>query len=158
ALSKDAFRMNPTTPSHRRRWLFAALPLLLLGVACVRGTGDAGCCDEPRDAACDACDACAVNMAEAPNGPNNWPMYGGTINRNMVNTTDKNIPASWSVEEGKTKSVKWVAALGSSAYGGPVISGGKVFVSTNNEIPRDPNLKGDKGVLMCFRESDGKFL
>ena len=41
---------------------------------------------------------------------------------------------------------------------GPVIAGGKIFVGTNNERPRDPSIKGDKGILMCFRESDGKFL
>jgi outer membrane protein assembly factor BamB len=39
-----------------------------------------------------------------------------------------------------------------------VISGGKVFVGTNNEKPRNPEIQGDKGVLMCFRESDGKLL
>ena len=33
-----------------------------------------------------------------------------------------------------------------------------VFVGTNNEGPRDPNVKGDKGVLMAFRESDGQFM
>jgi outer membrane protein assembly factor BamB len=85
-------------------------------------------------------------------------MYGGTINRNMVNTRDKNVPAEWSVEEGKTKNVKWVADLGNVAYGGPVVAGGRVFVSTDNAKPRDPKIDGDKGVLMCFRESDGKFL
>ena len=33
-----------------------------------------------------------------------------------------------------------------------------MFVGTNNKNPRDPKIKGDKGVLMCFRETDGKFL
>jgi hypothetical protein len=32
------------------------------------------------------------------------------------------------------------------AYGGPVVSGGKVFVATNNKTPRSPNINGDKGV------------
>src|SRR5262249_49596336 len=41
---------------------------------------------------------------------------------------------------------------------GPVIAGGRIFVSTNNGHPRDPKIRGDKGVVMCFRESDGKFL
>src|SRR4029450_1327772 len=35
---------------------------------------------------------------------------------------------------------------------------GKVFVGTNNEKPRDPAIKGDKGVLMCFDEKSGDFL
>jgi outer membrane protein assembly factor BamB len=56
------------------------------------------------------------------------------------------------------KNVKWVAKLGSKAYGGPTIAGGRIFVSTNNSSPRDPKVTEDKGILMCFRESDGKFL
>jgi outer membrane protein assembly factor BamB len=87
-----------------------------------------------------------------------WPMFGGTIHRNLVNTVDKGLPATWSIQKGKEQNVKWVARLGTIAYGGPVIAGGKVFVGTNNEKPRDPKVRGDKGVLMCFRESDGKFL
>ena len=38
--------------------------------------------------------------------------------------------------------VKWKATLGSRAYGGPIIAGGKVFVGTNNENPRN---KRDRG-------------
>jgi outer membrane protein assembly factor BamB len=88
-----------------------------------------------------------------------WPMFGGTPARNMVNPFAKNLPTEWSVEDGKRKNVKWVAELGTSAYGGPVIAGGKVFVGTNNRNPRDPKVKApNMAVLMCFRESDGKFL
>ncbi|MBI4486174.1 MAG: PQQ-binding-like beta-propeller repeat protein, partial [Acidobacteria bacterium] len=54
--------------------------------------------------------------------------------------------------------VKWVAQLGSQSYGNPVVSGGMVFVGTNNELLRDRNQPGDRGVLMAFRESDGEFL
>jgi outer membrane protein assembly factor BamB len=54
--------------------------------------------------------------------------------------------------------VKWVAKLGTQTYGNPVVAGGQVYVGTNNERPRDPKQTGDRGVLMCFRESDGKFL
>jgi outer membrane protein assembly factor BamB len=85
-------------------------------------------------------------------------MFGGSPGRNMVNLTDHNIPTDWSVAEGKQQNVKWSAKLGDKAYGGPVVSGGKVFVATNNKSPRDPTLKGDKGVVMCFRAADGKFL
>src|SRR4029077_7483832 len=35
---------------------------------------------------------------------------------------------------------------------------GRIFVGTNNNNPRDKKIHGDKGVLMCFRESAGKFL
>jgi len=33
-----------------------------------------------------------------------------------------------------------------------------VYAGTNNELVRNPKEPGDRGVLMCFRESDGKFL
>ena len=35
-------------------------------------------------------------------------------------------------------------------YGGPVVAGNKVFIGTNNEKPRDPKIKGDKGILLCL--------
>jgi outer membrane protein assembly factor BamB len=88
-------------------------------------------------------------------GNTDWPMWGGTPDRNMVSTM-KGLPTTWDVKT--KKNVKWVAELGSQTYGNPVVSGGMVFVGTNNEAPRDPNVKGDKGILMAFRESDGQFL
>src|SRR4051812_38138598 len=57
-----------------------------------------------------------------------WPMFGGTPQRNMVNTVDKNVPITWNVTEGAQKNVKWVAQLGTQAYLPPAIAGGKVFV------------------------------
>ena len=44
------------------------------------------------------------------------------------------------------------------SYGNPVVAGGQVYAGTNNELVRNPKETGDRGVLMCFRESDGKFL
>jgi outer membrane protein assembly factor BamB len=81
-----------------------------------------------------------------------WPMFGGSPGRNMANFVDKNVPMEWSVEEGNHKNIKWVAQLGSRAYGGPVIADGKVYVGTNIA-----NSNG-KAILMAFGESDGKFL
>jgi outer membrane protein assembly factor BamB len=88
-------------------------------------------------------------------GNADWPMWGGTPDRNMVSTM-KGLPTTWDVKT--KKNVKWVAELGSQAYGNPVVAGGIVFVGTNNEATRDPNIKGDKGILVAFRESDGEFL
>jgi hypothetical protein len=85
-----------------------------------------------------------------------WPMFGGTSGRNMVNTVDKNIPSTWDAKSGKN--MKWSVPLGSRAYGGPIIAAGKIFVGTNNEKARNPAVKGDRGILMCFRETDGGFL
>jgi hypothetical protein len=46
--------------------------------------------------------------------------------------------------------VKWSARLGSETFGSPVVAGGKVFIGTNNLVPRNPALKGNRGALMCF--------
>ena len=88
-------------------------------------------------------------------GGSDWPMWGGTPDRNMVSSM-KGLPTEWDVKT--KKNVKWVARLGSQSYGNPVVSGGKVFLGTNNEGLYDPEIPGDKGVLVAFRESDGKFL
>jgi outer membrane protein assembly factor BamB len=99
---------------------------------------------------------CSLLTAYASDpGGGDWPMWGGTPDRNMVSSM-KGIPTSWDVKT--KKNVKWVASLGSQAYGNPVVAGGQVYVGTNNEGLRDPAVKGDKGVLMAFRESDGEFL
>jgi outer membrane protein assembly factor BamB len=84
-----------------------------------------------------------------------WPMWGGTADRNMVSSM-KGLPTTWDLKS--KKNVKWIAELGSQAYGNPTVSGGYVLVGTNNEAMKDPNVKGDKGILMAFRESDGQFM
>jgi outer membrane protein assembly factor BamB len=97
----------------------------------------------------------ALPAVAADPGTGSWPMWGGTADRNMVSAM-KGIPTEWDVET--NKNIKWVATLGSQTYGNPVVSDGVVLVGTNNEAVKDPNIKGDKGVLMAFRESDGEFL
>ena len=82
-------------------------------------------------------------------------MWGGQGNRNMV-SSETGIPHTWNIDTGTN--IKWVAELGSQSYGNPVIADGKVYVGTNNELLRNPSHKGDRGVVMCFRESDGEFL
>jgi outer membrane protein assembly factor BamB len=94
-------------------------------------------------------------MAASDPGTGSWPMWGGTADRNMVSNM-KGLPASWDVKT--KKNIKWVAELGSQTYGNPVVAEGMVFVGTNNEGNRDPKIKGDKGILIAFRESDGAFL
>src|SRR5688572_1864350 len=84
-----------------------------------------------------------------------WPMWGGSPNRNMVSNA-KGLPSEWDVKT--KKNVKWVSQLGSQTYGNPVVAGGMVFVGTNNELLRDKAQSGDRGVLMAFRESNGEFL
>ena len=84
-----------------------------------------------------------------------WPMWGGSPDRNMV-SAETGLPASW---DAKTKkNVKWVAPLGTTTYGAPVISNGRIFVGTNNGGNLRPGLEGDKGVLVCLDEKTGRFL
>ena len=90
-----------------------------------------------------------------PFASQDWPMWGGAAGRNMVSAVT-NLPASWDIKA-KTN-IKWKAGLGSTSYGNPVIADGRVYVGTNNALARNPDITGDKGVLMCFRESDGAFL
>jgi outer membrane protein assembly factor BamB len=97
----------------------------------------------------------AARLLASEPGNGDWPMWGGTPDRNMVSQA-KGLPGEWDVKS--KKNVKWVAQLGSQSYGNPVVAGGMVFVGTNNELVRDPKQPGDRGVLMAFRESDGEFL
>jgi len=99
--------------------------------------------------------ASIVFLARASDpGTGSWPMWGGTPDRNMV--SNQTVVSSWDVKTGKN--VKWVAGLGSQSYGNPTVAGGQIYAGTNNELVRDPKEGGDRGVLMCFRESDGEFL
>jgi outer membrane protein assembly factor BamB len=97
----------------------------------------------------------AVRLLASEPGSGDWPMWGGTPDRNMVSQA-KGMPTEWDVKT--KKNVKWVAQLGSQSYGNPVVAGGMVFVGTNNELARDTKQPGDRGVLMAFRESNGEFL
>ncbi len=96
-----------------------------------------------------------------------WPMWGGTPSRNMIAeakgipddiSSGKFLPKSETVDPKTTKNVRWIAKLGSQTYGSPVVAGGRVYVGTNNESPRDSTQTGDRGVLMCFDEKSGEFL
>jgi outer membrane protein assembly factor BamB len=82
-------------------------------------------------------------------------MWGMTPSRNLV-SEGTGLPATWDPKTGAN--IKWSAELGAQTYAGPVIHGGKVFVGTNNQSLKNPKLKGDRGVIMAFNESDGAFL
>jgi outer membrane protein assembly factor BamB len=99
--------------------------------------------------------AVAAGLMLACQPEKDWPMWGGTLDRNMVSTM-KGVPDKFDLE--KKENIRWVATLGSQSYGNPVVAGGVVLVGTNNEALRDPKQGGDRGVVMAFRESDGEFL
>jgi outer membrane protein assembly factor BamB len=106
----------------------------------------------PRDA------SSALADAGKDDARHSWPLFGGSVSRDLVNLVEKDMPTSWDVKKGKEKNIKWSTQLGDKAYGGPIVAGGKIYVGTNNGRPRNPEIKGDKGIVMCFRESDGEFL
>lgn len=81
------------------------------------------------------------------------PQWGQRHSRNMV-SDEKGLPAGFDPKTGKN--VKWTVPLGSKTYGTPIVAGGKILIGTNNEPPRDANHMGDRGVLQCLNESDGK--
>ena len=78
-----------------------------------------------------------------------WPMGGRSQSRNPV-SPERNAPTDLS-------NIRWTAKLGSRTLGGPVVSGGLVWVGTNNETDFETE-HPDYAVLACFRESDGKLL
>src|SRR5262245_50309758 len=82
--------------------------------------------------------------------------------RNFVNLKAKGLNLDFIIKPKKKgdpeKGILWKQPLGNLAYGGPVIAGGRIFVGTNNERPRDGKLDGDHGIVMCFEEKSGKFL
>ena len=99
--------------------------------------------------------AATLLLSASDPGSTDWPMWGGTPDRNMVSSMT-GLPTTWDIAT--KKNIKWMSMLGSQTYGNPVVAGGKVFVGTNNEGMRNPKEGGDRGVLMAFRESDGQFL
>ena len=82
-------------------------------------------------------------------------MWGGSPSRNQVSAA-KNLPTFWDAETGVN--IKWTAELGSQTYGGPLIVGDKIIVGTNNQAERNPEHRGDRGVVMAFNRADGTFL
>ncbi len=83
------------------------------------------------------------------------PQWGQRFSRNMV-SAETGLPGSFDPETGEN--IKWIAPMGTSTYSTPVVAGGRVFIGTNNENPRDARHKGDRGILMCLDEEDGSLL
>jgi outer membrane protein assembly factor BamB len=83
------------------------------------------------------------------------PQWGHAWSRNMV-SEEKDLPDSFDPRTGRN--IKWSAQIGTETHSTAVVSGGRVYIGTNNGEPRDPKHQGDRGVLMCFEEKTGKFL
>jgi len=81
--------------------------------------------------------------------------WGQAFTRNMV-SAETGLVDSFDPATGRN--VKWIVPLGSQSWATPVVARGRVFIGTNNDPPRDPRHKGDRGVLLCLDEKDGRLL
>jgi outer membrane protein assembly factor BamB len=99
-----------------------------------------------------------------------WPQWGGTASRSGLSDA-KNLPSEWNVGEFDSennggwidkdaKNIRWVAKLGSTTYGSPIVVDGQVYCATNNggDWLKKFAAGTDLGCLLCFREQDGRFL
>ena len=107
----------------------------------------------------------AITAADAP--CQDWPMWGRDYTRNMVARVT-GLPVDFApgryaanseeIDPETTKNVKWVAKLGSQSYGNPTVANGRVYVGTNNDVPRDPRIVGDRCCLYCLDEKTGDLI
>ena len=110
----------------------------------------------------------ALLLCGAPSAhADDWPVWGKDGSRNMA-SNEGPLPATFGTgtpvegsDEINTKgavNVRWVQKLGSQSYGNVTVADGRVFLGTNNAVPRDPKLKGDYSVVMALEEASGKLL
>ena len=102
-----------------------------------------------------------------PGMPGDWPQWGHDMTRNM-SCAETGLPGHFvagrfldgsdAIDMATTQNVKWVARLGSQSYGNPIAAGGRVYVGTNNDSPRDPRLTGDRSALYCLDAESGALL
>ncbi|MBI4326606.1 MAG: PQQ-binding-like beta-propeller repeat protein [Chloroflexi bacterium] len=82
------------------------------------------------------------------------PQWGQRYSRNMV-SDEAGLAETFDPKTGRN--IKWSVPLGTETHSTPVVAGGRVLIGTNNGEPRDPRHQGDRGVLMCFDEKDGRY-
>ena len=97
-----------------------------------------------------------------------WPQWGGTASKNMAAPGAKGIRIDFDpgrsqgrsdvIDPATTKHVRWIAKLGSQAYGNVTVAGGRIFIGTNNASPRDPKYRGDRSVVYCLDEKTGELI
>ena len=98
------------------------------------------------------CTLFCVHIANSAVSADDRPQWGQRYSRNMV-SSETGLPETFDPATGKN--IKWEVPLGTQTYSTPVVAGGKVLIGTNNDRPRDPRHKGDRGVLLCLDEKDG---
>jgi len=90
-----------------------------------------------------------------PSNAADSPQWGEAWTRNQV-SAETGLPSSFNIETGEN--IKWTAPLGTRSYAVPVVADGRIYIGTNNGVPRDARHDGDRGVLFCLDEATGKLL
>lgn len=98
--------------------------------------------------------ACSLAAAAAAWGTDR-PQWGERHTRNGV-SDEKGLADRFDPATGEN--IKWVSQLGSESWATPVVAGGRVFMGTNSDPPRDPRYTGDRGILLCIDEKDGNLV
>ena len=88
--------------------------------------------------------------------PADWPMWGGTPDRNMVSNM-KGLPTDVGRQDQEEREVGRRARL-ADATATPSSPTAWCWSAPTTKAMRDPKQPGDRGVLMAFREADGEFL
>jgi len=97
-----------------------------------------------------------LSLVAANDPPPPPPVHWGSgLTRNQV-SAESNLPDQFDPETGLN--VRWIAELGTEAHATPIAAGGRIFIGTNNQRPRDARHHGDRGVFQCFDDRDGRFL
>ena len=65
-------------------------------------------------------------------------------------------PEDWDIKTGRN--IVWSVGLGNETFGRPVVSGGVVYVGTDNGRKLNQACQDECGVLLAFRATDGAFL
>lgn len=75
----------------------------------------------------------------------NWPQWRGPLGTGI--SDEKNVPLNWSA----TKNVKWKVELPAEGNSSPIVFGGKVFLTCQQD-------KGKQRLLLCVDRTNGKEL
>ena len=88
-----------------------------------------------------------------------WPQWGGADpGRNMV-STETGLPETFRARP-PLENVRWTATLGGAVQGNPTVSGGRVFVGTDDaDLEQDSRFyRTHGGLVQCLDEQTGKLL
>ncbi len=103
--------------------------------------------------------ALALHGATASVLGEDWPQWGGNDpGRNMV-SSETDLPALFKARS-PTENVLWMANLGNAIQGNPTVSGGRVFVGTDDaELEHDSRfVRTHGGMLQCLDAATGGVL